>query len=228
MPERASVTGHVRRGVSRASAAGEDALDRLTRSVQAAQDALEDLRGGSEQGNTGRPQGSRYHAQGRASEPTQREQHCQQGPREGPAGALMTAKSAPRRPARPRSSVTAAPSRRKGATASGSRGAAKPATTRRRAPASTARRRTPATKAAVEQSDLTVVPGEREQPPAAVVPGRATGSETEGVARAHQAAGQAAEETGSATNPVIAGEAAPERTAEESAPPEAADDQSTT
>ena len=44
MPDRASMTGRVRSGASRARGAGDEALDRLTRSVEAAQDALKDLR----------------------------------------------------------------------------------------------------------------------------------------------------------------------------------------
>ena len=44
MPDRAIVPGRVRGGASRAKGTGEDALDRLTRSVEAAQEALKDLR----------------------------------------------------------------------------------------------------------------------------------------------------------------------------------------
>jgi sugar-specific transcriptional regulator TrmB len=44
MPDRAIVPRRVRGGASRAKGTGEEALDRLTRSVEAAQDALKDLR----------------------------------------------------------------------------------------------------------------------------------------------------------------------------------------
>ena len=43
MPERATVTRRVRGGASRAQGAGQAAMDRLTQSVEAAQEALKDL-----------------------------------------------------------------------------------------------------------------------------------------------------------------------------------------
>lgn len=43
MPERATVTRRVRGGASRAQSAGQAAMDRLTQSVEAAQEALKDL-----------------------------------------------------------------------------------------------------------------------------------------------------------------------------------------
>jgi hypothetical protein len=51
MPDRAIVPRRVRGGASRAKGTGEEALDRLTRSVEAAQDALKGPSQGAQQRN---------------------------------------------------------------------------------------------------------------------------------------------------------------------------------
>lgn len=226
MPDRASMTGRVRSGASRAKGAGEEALDRLTRSVEAAQDALKDLRKEVSRGTRDvlkdletTLKDARQNLRSVSRTVSKDLQQVQQ--------ALTTGKSAPTRPARPRPSVTAASSRRRGTTATRSRGAGKPRTTRRRAPASTAGGRSPTNKAALEQAEPTAGPTERE-PPVELAAERKTGSAGKGAAPAPQAPGQAAEETGSATEPVVSAEPAPEPTAEETIAAEAADQQPTT
>jgi hypothetical protein len=162
MPERAIVTSRVRGGASRAKGAGQLAFDRLTLSVEAAQDALKDLRKEVSKGTRDvlrdldtTLRDARKNLRSVSKTVTNDLEKVQQ--------ALTTGKPAPTRAAHPRKRAATAPTARKATTA---------------AKATTVRKPSAAAKTTAKRAEPTAASSEQE-PLAGASPENETGSARE-------------------------------------------------